>query len=75
MALITQIDKISKALENSDFVNGVFLDFLKAFDPVDHRIIAQKIAIYGYQGIVLNWFDSYLSNRMQYVTCNSEKSN
>ena len=42
MALITLIDKISKALDDGDFVIGVFLDFSKAFDTVDHNILLKK---------------------------------
>ena len=32
MALMCLIDKISKAIENGDYVLGLFLDFSKAFD-------------------------------------------
>ena len=74
MAFITLIDKISEALDNSDFVIGVFLDFSKAFDTVDHSILLKKLHIYGIRGIALQWFESYLSSRMQYATYNSTKS-
>ena len=74
MALITLIDKISEALDNGDFVIGVFLDFSKAFDTVDHSILLKKLHIYGIRGLVLQWFESYLSSRVQYVTYNSIKS-
>ena len=36
MAVLTLVDKISEALNNGDYVIGVFLDFSKAFDTVDH---------------------------------------
>ena len=74
MALITLIDKISEALDDGDFVIDVFLDFSKAFDTVDHNILLQKIEKYGNRGLALKWFGSYLSNRVQYVTYNSIKS-
>ena len=32
------LDKIVKALENGEFVVGIYLDFSKAFDTVDHSI-------------------------------------
>ena len=73
MALIILIDKISEALENGDCVIGIFLDFSKAFDTVDH-IILQKLYFYGIQDITLSWFENYLSNRKQYVTYNCNKS-
>ena len=43
MALITLVDRITEALDNGDCVVGVFLDFSKAFDTVDHAILLDKI--------------------------------
>ena len=74
MALIILIDKISEALENGDCVIGIFLDFSKAFDTVDHIILLQKMYFYGIQDTTLSWFENYLSNRKQYVTYNGIKS-
>ena len=54
-------------------VIGVFLDFSKAFDTVDHKIILQKLEMYGVNGASLKWFESYLSESTQYVTYNSVK--
>ena len=53
---------------------GVFLDFSKAFDTVNHTILLQKLHKYGICGVELLWFEDYLSNRMQYVTYNNHKS-
>ena len=70
MSLITLIDKISEALDQGELVICIFLDFSKAFDTVDHGILLQKLELYGVQDIALKWFDSYLFNRLQYVTYN-----
>ena len=74
MAVLTLVDKISEALNNGDYVIGVFLDFSKAFDTVDHDILLKKLEKYGIQGAALDWFTNYLSNRLQYVTYNGAKS-
>ena len=47
------------------FSIGVFIDFKKAFDIVDHNILLDKISHYGFRGINKDWFSSYLNNRMQ----------
>ena len=68
LALIYLIDKISNALENGEFVLGVFLDFSKAFDTVNHEILFTKLNHYGVRDNALEWFKSYLSNREQFVS-------
>ena len=74
LALMCLVDKISSALENGEFVLGLFLDFSKAFDTVNHEILFQKLAFYGVRGISLDWFKSYLSEREQYVEFNDVQS-
>ena len=74
MALMLLIDKITEALDKDDCVVGIYLDFSKAFDTVNHDILLQKLSMYGVQDIPLQWFRDYLENRSQYVTYNSIKS-
>ena len=62
MALITPVDTISSALDQGDAVIGIFLDFSKTFDTVDHKILLYKLEWYGVRGIALKWFEDYLSN-------------
>ena len=74
MALMTIVDKISEALQNKQFVLGVFLDLSKAFDTVDNEILCQKLQYYGIRGLANDWIKSYLSNRSQYVYYNNTSS-
>ena len=53
LALVILVDRISKALENRDFVFGLFLDFSKAFDTVNHSILFEKMEFYGIRGLSL----------------------
>ena len=46
MALMLMINQIIKALEEGQFVVGVFLAFSKAFDTVNHDILFQKLFHY-----------------------------
>ena len=74
LALIILVDKISEALDKGDFVLGLFLDFSKAFDTVNHDILFKKLEHCGIRGIALSWFKSYLSDRSQYIEYNGQKS-
>ena len=74
MALILLKNKLIKSLEYGEFVIGIFLDFSKAFDTVDHAILLEKLYHYGIRGTTLDWFNGYLSSRKQYVTYNGISS-
>ena len=52
----------------------IFLDFAKAFDTVNHRILVDKLKYYGVHGKTLELFDSYLSDRTQVVEVNGHIS-
>ena len=52
-----------------------FLDFRTAFDCVNHEILLSKLNTCGVQGVALDWFCSYLTNREQYVSINNVDSN
>ena len=52
----------------------VFLDLKKAFDTVSHKILINKLKIIGLDQNSVSWFGSYLENRVQKTTINSQIS-
>ena len=46
---------------------GLFLDFSKAFDTINHHILLSKLYRYGKRVKPLRWFENYLYNRNQVV--------
>ena len=55
-------------MDKGNIAIGVFVDFQKAFDTVNHKILLSKLEHYGIRGIASSWFSSYLFNRQQYVS-------
>ena len=59
---------ITGSFEKGEYTLGVFIDLSKAFDTVHHEILIKKLQYYGIDGTALKWFESYLSNRKQYIS-------
>ena len=73
-ALITLVDRVTKSFDRSNIVVSLFIDLKKAFDTVHHRILLRKLYAYGIRGVLLKWFQSYLTDRSQYVTYDGVRS-
>ena len=74
MAIMILLDKLINSIENEEFVVGVYLDFSKAFDTVDHNIVPTKLYHYGIRCHALQLFKSYMSERRQFVSYNGTSS-
>ena len=75
LALISSSEFIRKSLDEGSHVAAVYLDLQKAFDVVSHPILLLKLEHYGIRGTPLNWFQSYLSDRVQSVKLGDMVSN
>ena len=73
-ALAILTDKVSEALDKEESIIGVFLDFSKAFDTINHNILLTKLKRYGISNTPLQWISSYLTGRSQYVNFNQSNS-
>ena len=66
-AMMEITDSLKSNIDNKKITCGLFLDFSKAFDTVNHEIFLAKLHKYGVRGTPLTWFTNYLNNRQQYV--------
>ena len=57
-----------EGLDKKKFNCGIFIDFQKAFDTVNHDILPDKLNYYGVKGISNLWFRKFLKERYQYTT-------
>ena len=69
--LIGVLDEWSRAIENQQAVDVLYLDFQKAFDSVPHQRLLHKLSCYGVRGKLLKWIDSFLTARRQYLNGHS----
>lgn len=74
LALLEQKEYILQNFENRNMVLGIFIDFTKAFDYINHDLLIKKLEIYGIRGTALDLIKSYLAYRTQFVCLNSFNS-
>eukprot|EP00111_Clytia_hemisphaerica_P003886 TCONS_00011152-protein len=72
--LLTYLDKCANSISNNKVVDVIYFDFVKAFDTVPHRRLLKKLNAYGVRGSELNWIQSFLIDRYQYVKVNGTLS-
>lgn len=73
--LLSYTDFILLALEKGSQVHAIYTDFAKAFDKVNHPTLLSKLKLIGINGSLLDWLESYLTDRTQIVRVNNFRSN
>nr|CAH7755416.1 unnamed protein product [Callosobruchus chinensis] len=73
-ALARVCDDILRGMDNKQATVLVLLDFSKAFDTLNHKLLIAKCKHIGFDLISLRWLKCYLNDRHQYVTIRSKTS-
>ena len=66
-AIYQLANKILTALDNKEWVGGIFCDLSRAFDNVSHDLLIEKLKFYGITSTASKLIKSYLTNRFQKV--------
>ena len=74
-AILLLVNQLYQSFDESKFTLGIFIDLSKAFDTVDDKILTKKLELYGIKDCNLRWFESYLSNRKQFITYGNKQTN
>ena len=67
-ALLHILDEILKSLDKNEITVMTLLDYSKAFDTANHRLILAKLKALGLTESACNWISSYLHERKQKVS-------
>lgn len=58
---------VAQSLDKQGQVDVIYTDFSKAFDKLDHNLLLQKLHLVGFSGPLIQFFNSYLLSRYQFV--------
>ena len=73
-ALLKVSDDIFSSIDAAEVSFLILLDYSKAFDTVNHKLLLAKLMSMGFYGASLEWIGSYLSGRSQKVKSNGQFS-
>ena len=69
-ALIHLTEAIKEALDQGKHGCGIFVDFQRTFDTVNHNILMGKLKHCSIRDVADIWFESYLKGRKKFVSIN-----
>ncbi len=74
LAIQTLAEKYYDAIENDEYMVGIYLDLSRAINTISHEILFRKLNYYGIRGTALAWIIEYLTDIKQCVSYNNSDS-
>ena len=65
--LLLTIETLTSMMEDGGAVDIIYMNFAKAFGSVPHKRLISKVNALGIKCDILQWIQSFLSNRKQKV--------
>lgn len=65
------LEKFYHNFDEGKVTQGVFLDFSKAFDTINHGLLIEKLKFYSFGNESISLIKNYLQNRYQFVINNN----
>ena len=72
--LLLTLNELTKALDEKNNIDIIYIDLAKAFDSVSHPKLLHKLEKLGFGGEVLTWLGAFITNRPQSVKVNNASS-
>lgn len=74
-ALLKIMDDLYRMVDDRHAAVLIGLDLSAAFDTINHSVLIRRLqSVFGVSGAALQWVESYLSQRSQYVMVGGERS-
>ena len=73
-ALLNLTEDIYNALDDNELTILVMIDYSKAFDTINHRILCAKMETLNFHSSTINFIASYLKDRQQKVRTRKDES-
>jgi hypothetical protein len=72
--MLSHFDDILLGFTNGLDTDSIYLDYAKAFDKVDHKLLLMKLQKYGFSSQPITWIRSFLTDRKQCVVLDGHRS-
>ena len=72
--LLHALNDWTESLDRGNSIDGLYLDFKKAFESVPHARLLRKVHAYGFRRILFNWLQDFLTEHKQRVSVNGSLS-